>query len=175
MQVEPPNLLEQDANGFSKIQSASPKIRGFLVVIAIGLIISLLKNLESFGWWLVPFRNQQIWERLTTGGSAAYHPYWRPVLLFELVSSSAIVAINLIAILFFFRKHRFFPKIVVIGVPVIFILILFGYYLDGLVPAIAASADYGKQKHALIVRFIALHIWIPYFIVSDRVKKTFVR
>ena len=59
--------------------------------------------------------------------------------------------------------------------PVIFVLLLARYYLEGLVPAIAASEDYGKQRHHLIMRFIAMHIWIPYFVVSDRVKRTFVR
>jgi len=80
-----------------------------------------------------------------------------------------------VAVALFFREQRAFPKFIVIVIPIIFILILLGYYLSGLIPAVAESPDYSKQTSLVIVRFVALHVWIPYFLLSDRVKKTFVR
>ena len=171
---EPSRLVERDSKLSGKTRPPSLKIGGFLVVVAIGLIISFLKNLEIFAWTLVPFRGG-VWQKLTTPGSSAYSPYWKGALLFQLISASAILLMTLIGLALFFRKHRFFPTVIVGAIPVIFLLMLVGYYLDGLVPAIATSEDYGKEKHDLILRFIALHVWIPYFVVSDRVKRTFVR
>jgi hypothetical protein len=52
---------------------------------------------------------------------------------------------------------------------------LAGYYIDGLVPALAASQKYVKEKNDMIWKFIAMHAWIPYFVMSTRVKQTFVR
>ena len=178
MQPEPPELRgEQEVQGLSAIPGSEPgaRIGGVLILVAIGLIISLVQNLEHFLGNLAPFRQDQVWERLTTPGSTAYHPYWKPVLVFELASSSAILGLNALVVVLFFRKQRVFPKVIILGIPIIFILILIGYYLSGLIPAIAESSDYSKQMSSLIVRFIALHIWIPYFLLSERVKKTFVR
>ena len=178
MQAEPSELgRDRDAQGPAAISNSkpSPRIGGVLIFVAIGLILSLVQNLGHFLGSLAPFRRAQVWERLTTPGSIPYHPYWKPVLLFELASSSAILGLNAIAVVLFFRKQRVFPKVIVLGIPIIFILILVGYYLSGLIPAVAESPDYSKQKFALIVRFIALHVWIPYFLLSERVKKTFVR
>jgi hypothetical protein len=178
MQAEPPELhRDQEVQGPSAIPSDEPaaRIGGVLIFMAIGLIISLVQNLEHFLGNLAPFRQDQVWERLTTPGAIAYHPYWGPVLLFELASSSVILALNALAMVLFFRKQRVFPKMIIMGIPIIFILILIGYYLSGLIPAIAERPDYSKQTSLLIVRFIALHIWIPYFLLSERVKKTFVR
>ena len=123
---------------------------------------------------LAPFRQERLWE-ITTPGSIAYRPYWKPVLLFELASSSAILGLNAVALVLFFRKQRVFPKVIILGIPIIFILMLIGYYLSSLIPAIAESKYYSKQTSVLIVRFIALHVWIPYFLFSEKVKKTFVR
>jgi Protein of unknown function (DUF2569) len=178
MEAEPPELRgEAEVQGLSAISGSDPaaRIGGVLIFVAIGLIISLVQNLEHFLGNLAPFRQDQVWERLTTPGSIVYHPYWKPVLLFELASSSAILGLNALLVVLFFRKQRVFPKVIIIGIPMIFILILIGYYLSGLIPAIAERQDYSKQTTVLIVRFIALHIWIPYFLVSERVKKTFVR
>jgi ABC-type Na+ efflux pump permease subunit len=178
MQPEQPELRnDQEVQGLPATPRSEPplKIGGVLILVAIGLILSLVQNLGHFLGNLAPFRQAQVWERLTTPGSTAYHPNWKPVLLFELVSSSAIFGLNAVAVALFFRKQRVFPKFIVMVIPLIFILILLGYYLSGLIPAVAESPDYSKQTAALIVRFVALHVWIPYFLLSERVKKTFVK
>lgn len=177
MEVEPPEVRRgEDVQGTTTIPNSAPplKIGGVLVIVAFGLIVSLLQNLGAVLGNLVPFRKTQVWERLTTPGSLAYHPYWKPVLLFELASSSAILGLNAMALILFFRRQRVFPKVIVVGIPIIFILMLTSHFLGGLIPAVGESPIYSKEVHALIVRFVALHVWIPYFIVSERVKKTFV-
>lgn len=173
MQTEHSRLAPADIDPHEKVPPAL-KIGGFLIVVAIGLFLSLVKNLEGLGWAIIPFRGE-VWERLTTPGYSAYHPNWKPALLFGVISASVTFAFTVIALVLFFRKHRFFPTFTVVTIPVIFILSLCGHYLEGLVPAIAASQVYGKQRYVLIFQFLAMHAWIPYFVISDRVKRTFVR
>ncbi|HUQ30864.1 MAG TPA: DUF2569 domain-containing protein [Pyrinomonadaceae bacterium] len=150
-------------------------IGGVLVLVAIGLVISLIQNVLSYVASLRAVLDSSIWETVTDPNSPAYHPYWKPALLYEAVTGPILIFLNAAALWFFFRKKRVFPKLVVISIPLFFALMLIGYYLSGFIPAIAESSNYAKQGHQLIVRFIAMHIWIPYFLVSDRVKKTFVR
>ena len=163
-----------DISSHENAQSEPPKIGGFLTIVAIGLVISFLHNLAGLGQSLFPFRGE-VWERLTTPGFTAYHPYWKPAILFGVISASVTLALTAICLVLFFRKHRFFPTLVVVAIPVIFVLMLAGYYLEGLVPTVAASPSYAKERHTLIIRFVAMHVWIPYFVISERVKQTFVR
>ena len=150
------------------------KIGGWLTFVAIGLVISFLQNLAGLGQSLIPFRGQ-VWERLTTPGFSAYHPYWKPAILFGIVSASVTLALSAISLVLFFRKHRFFPTFIVVAIPVIFVFMVASYFLEGLVPAIAEAPAHAEEQHTLIVRFVAMHVWIPYFVLSDRVKRTFVR
>jgi len=174
MQTQDSTIEPQEMNGDEKASPEPLKIRGFLIFVAIGLFMSLIGNLQNLGWSILPFRGE-VWEKLTTPGFDSYHPNWKQALLFGVTSASVIFVFNIIMLVLFFRKHRFFPTFIVVAIPVIFVLLLVGHYLDGLVPAIAASQEYSKGTHQLIVRFIALHVWIPYFVVSERVKRTFVR
>lgn len=157
-----------------EVPSAAPKIGGFLIVVAVLLVFSFFANLGNLGWSLVPLRGDR-WERLTTPGFTSYHPYWKPVLLFDVISAVVILVLNVIVLVLFFRRHRLFPTLMVVLLPVFFVVMIAGYYLDGLVPAIAASQAYAKQRDSLIGKFILMHLWIPYFVVSDRVKRTFIR
>lgn len=164
----------RDINAHENVRTAPLKIGGFLIFVAIGLVISFIQNLAGLGSSLIPFRGE-VWERLTTPGFSAYHLYWKPAIFFGIISASVTLALTAISLLLFFRKHRFFPTFVVVAIPVIFVLMVAGYYLEGLVPAIAASPAYTKEWHTLIIKLVAMHVWIPYFVISDRVKRTFVR
>jgi hypothetical protein len=150
-------------------------IGGVLILVALGLVIGLIQNIGSYVSSLRAIFNSSIWATVTDPNSPAYHPYWKPVLLYEALAGPALIFLNAVALWFFFRKRRAFPKLVVVLIPSFFALMLIDYYLLGFIPVVAESANYAKQGRGLITRFIAMHIWIPYFLVSDRVKKTFVR
>ena len=150
-------------------------IGGLLILVALGLVIGLIQNVVSYVSSLRVVFDSSIWGALTEPNSPAYHPYWKPVMLYEAVAGPVLIFFIAVALWFFFRKKRAFPKLIVVLIPSFFALMLIGYYLSGFIPAVAESADYAGLGRDLITRFIAMHIWIPYFLVSDRVKKTFVR
>ena len=169
---ETPNFDQpQLAGGSDKPQ----RIGGFLIFVAVGLFLSLLQNIGYFLDSLAPVIRRPLWERLTDPDSPAYHPYWESVLIYEATTSSFILLANIIILWLFLRKKRFFPTLIVVLIPIIFVMSLAGYYLSGFIPAVAENKEYVKQGHALIVKFVGLHIWIPYFLVSRRVGRTFVR
>jgi uncharacterized protein DUF2569 len=156
-------------------ENKPPKIRGALILVSIGLFISLAQNLGYFFGSIGPIIRSPVWERFTNPGSPIFHPQWKLVLICDAVTATLILFWNIVMLLFFFRKKRVFPVLMAASLPMIFLLILAGHYLSGLIPAVAESAGYAKQGTALIIKFIGLHIWIPYFLLSKRVATTFVR
>jgi hypothetical protein len=151
-----------------------PKIGGWLIVIAVGLVLSLLQNLTNMLQVLAPLGGSFVWVRLTDPTSPVYHPYWKTVIIYDAIAGCLYVVMNMVAIILFFGKRRLFPKLTVAFIPSIFLLSLVAYFLEGMIPAVANTPTYIGQSHMVIVKFIALHVWIPYFLVSKRVKATFV-
>ncbi|MGH9753766.1 MAG: DUF2569 domain-containing protein [Blastocatellia bacterium] len=152
-----------------------PKIRGALILVAVGLFISLVQNLAYFFGSIAPIIRSPLWEQYTNPGSPEFHPQWKLVLICDAMMATLILFWNIAMLVFFFRKKRAFPVSMAVSLPMIFLLILAGHFLSGLIPAVAGSAGYAKEETALIIKFIGLHIWIPYFLLSKRVAKTFVR
>jgi hypothetical protein len=158
---------------FSK-EPAPPKIRGALILVAGALIFSLLQNLSYFLASIAPIIRSPLWEGLTNPSSPGFHPQWKLVLISDAIAAALLLFWNAAMLTLFFRKKRVFPVLVAASLPIIFLLILGGHYLSGIIPAVAESAGYAKEGKALIWRFISFHIWIPYFLLSKRVAKTFV-
>lgn len=163
--------LSQDAWKETKYS----KIGGLLILVAIGLSISLLQNLGYFLGAIAPIIGSPEWERFTNPGSPEFHPQWKLVIIYDAVTATLIFLLNIFALVLFFRKKKSFPTLVAVLIPIIFLDGLTNHYLSGFIPAIARSAGYAKRGEWLILKFIGLHIWIPYLLLSKRVAKTFVR
>ena len=155
-------------------ETGPPKIRCALILVAILLIFSLAQNLAYFLSSMAPIMRSSWWVRFTTPNSPEFHPQWGLVLIFDAMTATLILFWNIVVLVFFFRKKRGFPRLTAVSIPIIFLLILAGHFLSGLIPAVAGSAGYAKGETALIMKFIGLHIWVPYFLLSKRVEKTFV-
>jgi len=155
-------------------ETKPPKIRGALILVAVLLIFNLAQNLAYFLGSMAPIIRSSRWELFTNPNSPEFHPQWKLVLIFDAMTATLILFWNIVTLVFFFRKKRVFPKLIAVSIPIIFLLILAGHFLSGLIPAIAGSAGYAKEETALIMKFIGLHIWVPYFLLSKRVEKTFV-
>jgi cobalamin synthase len=156
-------------------ENRPPKIRGALILVAIVLCVNLLQNLADFFGGIAPIIKSPLWERYTNPGSPKFHPQWKLVIICDAIAVTLILFCNVLMVVFFFRKNRVFPALAVASFPIFFLLAFASHFLGGFIPDVAGSAAYAKQGTALIIKFIAMHIWIPYFLLSKRVAKTFVR
>lgn len=167
---------EGEVASYEKSPVQTPRrLGGWLIVIAIGLSLSTLRNLLNFSFSISLLFRQPLWDNLTNPASSVYNPYWKPALIYEAVFNTIIFVMSLSALVLFFQRRKIFPKLMVVMIPTAFVLNLIDYFLAGFIPRVANSEMYTRWGHELIVAFIALHIWIPYFLVSQRVKETFVR
>jgi multisubunit Na+/H+ antiporter MnhC subunit len=147
---------------------------GWLILVGIGLFATPIRLALLLATTYPPIFQSGTWDKLTSIGSDVYHPLWAPVLITEIVVNIALILTFVYLIYLFFAKHRWFPRLY-IGVAVfspIFIL------LDAWAGSVVVPDDEVLDPRTLkeLVRaLIAGAIWVPYMLVSQRVKATFVR
>jgi hypothetical protein len=144
-----------------------------LILIGIGLVLNPLRILISVGKDLLPTLSRNTWLLLTTPGTQVYHPLWAPLLIFELVGNVVFVVFSIIAAVYFFRKRRLFPKMMIALLIANLAFVVVDYLLSNSIPFIRAQSD-PESARDLSRAIIACLIWVPYFVVSKRVKATFV-
>ena len=155
-------------------QKSLQGIRGWLVLPLLSLIFSPLRASFSIYKLFWPIFSEGDWQILTTATSKAYHPLWAPFLISELVGNIAIVIVGLIALWFFLRKSRLAPRWVISWLAATLILVVVDFVLANQIPAVAAQKTDPESIKELARSVIGAAIWIPYFLVSKRVKATFV-
>ncbi len=122
---------------------------------------------------LWPIFRDGAWDQLTTPGTPSYHAFWAPFLAFEIVGNIVSMALGLTTLFYLLRKSHNTPKVAILWYTWGAALVVIDSFAGNLIPAVAAQPDPASTKE-LIRALIGAAIWIPYFLVSKRVKATFV-
>lgn len=136
-------------------------IAGWLVLVAINLALAPLGLLFAFASDLLLLKSGQI------QGLLAAHPAVRDVLMFDAVCDVILLAVLIVLNVLFYRKKKTFPRWFIVFLVVDLILAL-GIHQAMLnyVPTYPSLAAFGS--------FVSACGWIAYFLLSKRVKQTFV-
>jgi hypothetical protein len=154
----------------------SPQLKGiggWLILVVLGLVVSPLRTaylLITTHW---PIFRDGTWAILTTPGTGSYHPLWAPLITLEILGNLGSIALALVALWSLVRKSRRTPIFVIAWLSWTTALVAADFFAADMIPAVAAQADHDSVKELGRTIFGAC-IWIPYFLVSKRVKATFV-
>ena len=148
---------------------------GWLILPAIGLIVTPFRLMAYLLTDLLPIFQDGSWDFLTTPGTEAYHPMWAPVILFELAGNLFFVVMAVVLIFLFFTKSHRFPRLMIVFLLSNLAFVFGDYALANTIPFVA-NMEADAEVYKEMARGIGgVAIWVPYFLVSKRVKNTFVK
>jgi hypothetical protein len=142
---------------------------GWLLLVALGVVTRPLALIRYFVIHGPNYFDQRVWLNVTIPGQSQYHPLTAPLLAFEVAGNTMLFVLSVLTAVLFFRKRRQFPAVIIFMLTAIVVVLI----IDS---AMAYSIPFtDKSLTGLAQSAIAAGIWIPYFLVSKRVKNTFVR
>jgi Protein of unknown function (DUF2569) len=154
-------------------QKSLKGIGGWLILPLLGLILSPLRLIYMVYEDLLPIFSPDHWEDLTSPTSQLYHPLWSRVLIFEVAGYVTIFLLGLAALVSFLKKSRKAPRLIILWLLLALVFEGADYYFKGYIPGAAEQFD-TMFLSGLWRAGITAAIWIPYFLISKRVKATFV-
>lgn len=146
-------------------------IRGWLILPAIGVTLQPVRILIDFSQTLSAY-STDTWAALTTPGGQSYHPAWAPLLLGELGFNLAMIVFSLLLVIMFYQKRRIVPRFY-ISLAIAGILIQLVDLTAAEQMPITMDQDHSKDWKKLFRSVLQAMIWGSYFLVSKRVKSTF--
>src|SRR5262245_45842957 len=169
-----PAELTQTSEPAKQAPSSHPAgLGGWLILVAIGLIVSPIRILAFIVQTSVPPFRDGAWAILTTPGSEAYHALWAPLLIFELLGNVGFIVAQVSLLVLFFKRSRNFPRIYVWVVLINLPFILLDAWLGSFVITDEPMID-PTTAVELTRSVIGIAIWVPYMRLSKRVRNTFV-
>lgn len=153
--------------------NAYRKIGGWLILFAIGIALYPARILVALFTELFPSLSQVNWSVPTTSGNQGNHQLWSNLIIAELAGNICFFLFSICLLVFFFQRKQ-----IVISLSLIFLfsnLLFVG--LDFFVVhfyLIQTDSIHPNSALNLVRTVIASAIWIPYFLLSKRVKRTFV-
>jgi len=145
---------------------------GWLILIGLGLVISPFRLVATTVPVFKTIFEDGIWTALTTLGSEAYHVLWGPILIGEIVLNIIMLLVSIYLIYLFFSKHHYFPNLYIAFLLLpLFITLIDVFAISLIVPE---QSVFTSETNIDLLKLIGqCLIWIPYMLVSKRVKATF--
>jgi hypothetical protein len=149
-------------------------IGGWLLLPALGLIVTPL--VIAFGFYkdLLPALTPAVWNAVTDPDSAAYNTWWGPLIVYEVLINLALFIFTLWLLWNFFTRSRRVPTLFVIWLAVTAGTRIVDYMLTSHIPAMADKPPDPADLRDLVRSIVGAAIWIPFFLRSKRVKNTFI-
>lgn len=148
-------------------------IGGWLILVMIGLVVSPIR----IGWVLysdyLPMFQDGTWEMLTVPGGEAYHELWKPLLAFEIAGNVITILLALITLFLLIRKSRWTPGFAIAWLLLGLVFVVADYLLAQKIPLIVELGTDPETMREIVRSIIGAAIWVPYWLVSKRVKATF--
>lgn len=165
------SILKQGVN--MSENSESKGLGGWLVLVGLGVVLAPIRLLVTYIPTYKPIFEDGTWEALTTFGSEYYNPMWAPLLIGEISYNFILVVASLYLIYLFFSKNYLFPKLYICIAVVSLIFIPLDAWL--VTKVLPDQPMFDPETTKEFARSLAgVVIWVPYLIVSKRVKATFV-
>jgi|GEM_PF-510548 len=148
---------------------------GWLVLVAIGRILGPLMLLNAIYQVFSIYFKSDLLAQLSSPDNRLYSALWKPVIFFELIGNILLLGLSVLLIILFFQKKKQFPKayigMMLVNILIMLIDLILLYQIQRTLTVdlnITATSQ-------LITAIITSAIWIPYMLISKRVKNTFTR
>lgn len=147
---------------------------GWLILVGFGLCAAPFIRLNLLVQHWEGYFSMETWQMVAMRGGEQYHPLYGPVLTFEVLGNSMLLAFNFVLICMFFAKRHVFPKAYVALMLANVAFLVLDEVISNAIPFVASQSDNTTRRE--INRAILQGVlWSAYMLTSKRVKATFVR
>lgn len=155
--------------------NAQAKIRGWLLFFGIGLTLAPFKVLyvlvTSPGYF-----DNNVWNQLFNIDTSIRNLLTGLLMIVELLYNVAIFIFSCLVVALFYSKRTILPRLLILYIMTTLVFTIIDTIVAwNLNPAYYTDADLKNTITEIIRTSIYAMIWIPYFLVSKRVKRTFVK
>jgi len=141
-------------------------IGGWLILVLLGLIITPIRlGVSVFMEFLPLFDSLPMLEEL--------YPELKSMIYLELFGNISFGIFAIILIFLMIKKDRRFPLLMIIFYVSNLVFIVFDAIYVSQMVSLEGSSDVDDSSKEIIRSVIGTAIWVPYMLVSKRVKRTF--
>lgn len=150
-------------------------IGGWLFLVILGLVVSSVRISLMLVQDHAPIFSDGTWQAITSPSSESYHALWAPLITFEIAGNVLVVLLALATLCLMFMKSKYTPAMAITWLLTGLVFVAADAIFAQQIPLIANQPTDPETVKEIVRSVVGAALWVPYFLVSKRVKATFTR
>jgi transglutaminase-like putative cysteine protease len=172
--LEPAPVVDPYSRQGRAAAAEADGLGGWLILVAVGLFVRPVMILLTIIQAKDSYFNASVWQVVSTPGTEQHLPNFTLVAPLELIVNFTLFTYAIFLPVLFFRRSHLFPRAIQIFLGLCVLTALFGIWSNSLLGQDDPKLKMETTK-LLVQTVVGAAIWIPYFSMSRRVQRTFVR
>lgn len=169
-----PGHLASEPPLVSPTTSGLQGLGGWLVLVGIGVTLNPVVMMYDVASLAGTYFSNWYWHEYAMPQGGGYHPLFGPVIIFELLGNITFAGMSVVMVYLFYAKRMLFPKFYIVFALSFLVFLVLDEILCRQISTLNFEGDTEGIK-AIVRSIVQCLVWIPYMLVSKRVKLTFVR
>lgn len=146
---------------------------GMLVIAVLAYITAGLISYSDLINTVLPFSFNSTWLEISDSTLKTYNPQWVRFVYINSASIIAVLVLTLIMAVFFFKRSRLFPKVLLIYFMLRVLILTYIFYLQTVTIG-PPTPTLGEISTTFIRVMLTGGLWIPYIMLSENASETFI-
>jgi hypothetical protein len=155
---------------------------GFMIVAIVWLVFTIFGGVMLYGM-STAFVDSGLISPMLHSGNFLHHPLWVPLIIFDFLAAAVLFVMPIVILVFTFQRKRIARRLMIVFcgvallVAVVNLVMAASFGIDTLRASghgNEADAVIAQQIYSMIGAVLGAAVFLPYFIVSKRVKNTLV-
>lgn len=148
-------------------------INGTLIIALLATIAAPFLSLNAFRFIVLPIASDDRWVVISNTLLETYNPHWVKLVYFEFFSNIFLFLFTILLVIMFFNRKRQYATVIIIYFITKILLLTIIFYLQTIIkgpptPTLSQISGIGLRS------LIFTGIWVPYFLLSEKVRETFI-
>ena len=146
---------------------------GVTVLLGLSYIVSMVLSFNKVKNMIYPFSFDNRWEAISNIKLETFNEKWANFVIFDLSCVILVIILSLVLLILFTKQSKYFTNFVIVFFIIRLLILTFTFYFQTVIKG-PPTPEILEIASTIVNNLAIPALWIPYLMISEKIRETFI-